>query len=295
MTQTSDGITAYVAGGLGNQLFILGAAWEQANRLGCPLYLDASNFAVNKLHPYGLDSLVTPATLLTPEQGSWRSVRVPGGRHLPIPRRLPGHVYLERSVAHYSPKVREVRPGTTLIGYFQSPLYFPTVLGALLESLRDVPETPEESAVLADLRSRPAITLHLRRGDYMHAPNGKVFLATVQYAQRAMTLLRRMDLDLPVRVFTDSVDVVRDELGDAVADFEFIERDVPLGTVATLKAMAAGEAMIMSNSSFSWWAAMLMRSRAGAKSPIVAPRPWTMSGESRADMLGADWVTLDAR
>ena len=32
----SDGICAYLQGGLGNQLFILAAAWEQAERLDCP-------------------------------------------------------------------------------------------------------------------------------------------------------------------------------------------------------------------------------------------------------------------
>jgi len=54
--------------------------------------------------------------------------------------------------------------------------------------------------------------------------------------------------------------------------------------------------MIMSNSSFSWWAALLMRSQSGQQdSLVIAPRPWTASGESRADMLEADWITLDAR
>jgi hypothetical protein len=65
--------------------------------------------------------------------------------------------------------------------------------------------------------------------------------------------------------------------------------------MATLKAMATGTSMIMSNSSFSWWAAMLMRSRPGHDGLVVAPRPWTASGESRADMLEPDWITLDAR
>ena len=100
-----DGITGYVAGGLGNQLFILGAAWEQAARLGCPLYLDASTYVVNKLYPYGLDPLGVPAVRLTPEHSPWRTVRFRTGRHLPVPRRLPGRVYVERSVQHFSPRI----------------------------------------------------------------------------------------------------------------------------------------------------------------------------------------------
>lgn len=294
MTLTRNGITSYVAGGLGNQLFILAAGWEQAARLGCPLYLDVSSYAVNKLQPYGLDVLDVPAVVLRPEQSPWRTVRAPGRRHWPVPRRLPGRVYIERSIVHFSPKIYEVRPGTTLLGYFHSPRYFPGVRQTLLDSLWKAPESPAETETIADFRSRPAITLHLRRGDYLHYPADQVFLATVAYARRAIDLLRRAGFDHPVRVFTDSVDLVRTELGGAVADLEFVERDAPLGTIATLKAMAVGTAMIMSNSSFSWWAAALLRSQQD-DCLVVAPRPWTASGQSRADMLEPDWITLDAR
>lgn len=295
MTITKDGITSYVAGGLGNQLFMLAAAWEQAARLDCPLYLDVSSFAVNKLQPYGLDALDPPATVLAPAQSPWRTMRAPRGRHWPLPRRVPGRVYFERSVPHFSPKIFEVTRGTTLIGYFHSPRYFPTIRPALLDRLWSVPETPAETATIADYRARPAVTLHLRRGDYLRAQSDKVYLATVAYAGRAVALLRRAGFDQPVRVFTDSIDVVRSELGADVEGLEFVDKDAELGTIATLKAMAAGTSMIMSNSSFSWWAAMLMRSRPGHDGLVVAPRPWTASGESRADMLEPDWITLDAR
>ena len=295
MRFTKDGITTYVAGGLGNQLFMLAAGWEQAARLDCPLYLDTSTFAVNRLRGYGLDQLDVPAIRLGPAQSPWRTVRLPRGRHWPVPRRYPGPVYLERSVAHFSPKIFRVRPGTSLVGYFQSPHYFPGVREALIDSLWRVPESPEETAVIADFRSRPAVTLHLRRGDYLSADSNKDFLATVAYALRAVRVVRRAGYDQHVRVFTDSVDLVRDELRE-IDGVELVDKDVQLGDFATLKAMAAGTAMIMSNSSFSWWAAILMRSQSGQQdSLVIAPRPWTASGESRADMLEADWITLDAR
>ena len=294
MTLTKDGITAWIAGGLGNQLFILGAAWEQAARLGCPLYLDRSSFAVNKDHGYGLDPLGLPAVVLTPAQSPWRTLRI-AGRLVPVPRRNPGRIYREASLQLFSPKIFEIRPGTTLVGYFQSSRYFPTVGPALLDHLWSVPETPEEQAVLADFRSRPAITLHLRRGDYLSGPSDRVFLATVAYARRAIALLRKAGYDHHIRVFTDSVDLVRTELDGAAESLEFVEKKTPLGTVATLKAMAAGTAMIMSNSSFSWWAAAMMRTRPGTDALVIAPRPWTGSGESRADLLEPDWITLDAR
>ncbi len=63
----------------------------------------------------------------------------------------------------------------------------------------------------------------------------------------------------------------------------------------TLKAMAAGTAMIMSNSSFSWWAATLMAHQGSVPPTIIGPRPWTASGTAKADLFEPEWISLDAR
>jgi hypothetical protein len=228
-----------VAGGLGNQLFMLGAAWEQAARLGCPLYLEASSFTVNKLYGYGLGPLDLPAVRLSSDQSPWRTVRV-GGRFVPVPRRYPGRIYREQSVQHFSPKIFEVRPGTTLLGYFQSPRYFPAVRHALLDRLWNVAETGDEKTIIRDFQGRPAITLHLRRGDYLQGPADRVFLATVDYARRAIALLRQVGCDQHVRVFTDSVDMVRTELGGTAGDLEYVESETPLGTKLELQLVGRG-------------------------------------------------------
>lgn len=288
-----EGITGYVAGGLGNQLFILAAAWEQAQRLDCPLLLDVSHFGVAGTRGLELAALQTPARILPPDE-SWRSLRISSERVLPVPNRL-GRVFLERNADAYDASIEEVKRGTTLVGYFQSPRYFPHVEGPLVRAMLAQPETSQESEMLAQMRAEPAITLHLRRGDYLAVPTHRQFIASVDYVRRALALLRRQGLDLPVRVFSDSVDLVRSELSDVDAQFLFVPDDGGLSIWSTLKAMASGAAMIMSNSSFSWWAATLMRATGASDAPVIAPRPWTRGGTAKADLLGADWVTLDAR
>lgn len=291
MNRRREGITGYIAGGLGNQLFILGAAWEQAERLGVPLLLDRSHFGVTGTRGFELDALPTPARVLDPGE-SWRSVRISSERVLPFPTRL-GRIHLERDADRYSPSIQFVRPGTTLVGYFQSPRYFPTVGPRLLEAMEGMPETDVEAETLQRMRREPAITLHLRRGDYLAVPSDRQFIASVGYARRALRLLNDLGLRLPVRVFSDSVDLVRDELADVEAEFDFVD-DRSLGIWSTIKAMASGSAMIMSNSSFSWWAATLMEHR-GTSPIVIGPRPWTAGGTAKADLLGPDWITLDAR
>jgi hypothetical protein len=295
MTANRDGVTGYVMGGLGNQLFILAAAWEQAERLSVPLYLDTSHFRVGGTFRYGLDAIEHPGLALAPTESPWRSVRINRERVLPLPRRPWGSVFLERDGDAFQPSIGKIRPGTTLIGYFQSPKYFPTVRDRIGAAMLATSETPEEAARLREMLDSPAISLHLRRGDYLAVSVDRQFVASVAYAVRSVRLLRAMGLDLPVRVFSDSVDLVKEELRGVEGDFEFVEDDGVLGTWASLKAMSAGRAMVMSNSSFSWWGAELMRRRIGGEAPVVAPRPWTQTGTAKADLLDPDWITLDAR
>ncbi|KRA22245.1 hypothetical protein ASD65_17235 [Microbacterium sp. Root61] len=282
-------------GGLGNQIFILAAAWEQARRLDVPLYLDASHFSVGGTFRYGLDAIDHPGRLLGPKESPWRSVRINRERVLPFPRRPWGHIFLERDGDRYQPAIEQITSGTTLVGYFQSPRYFPNVRDQLIASMLDTADTEAEASRLREYDRTPAISLHLRRGDYLAVSADRQFIASVAYAVRSVKLLRAMGIDLPVRVFSDSVDLVKDELRGVEGDFDFVEDDGALGTWATLKAMSAGHAMIMSNSSFSWWAAELMHRRSGGRAPVIAPRPWTQTGTAKSDLLHADWITLDAR
>lgn len=293
MNARSNSVTGYVAGGLGNQLFILAAAWNQARRLGAPLLLDCSHFAAPGTRSYGLSELDVPATVLKPRD-SWRAIRINAERLFPVPTR-PSRIFLERNPDTYQPAIERITRGTTLVGYFQSPRYFPRVHDELMTAIWATPETDGETAALREMAARPAITLHLRRGDYLAVPKERQFIATVDYARRALELLRSLGVDLPVRVFSDSVSLVREELSTTPGDFEFVEDDDTLGTWATLKAMATGEAIIMSNSSYSWWAAELVRHRRGAATYVVGPRPWTLGGTAKADLLRPEWITLDAR
>lgn len=291
-----DGVLAYIAGGLGNQLFILAAAWEQAERLGVPLYLDISHHAAKGSWAYGLDDLASPGLVLG-EKSPWRTMTVPGGRVLPVPRdpRALTRIYFEKDDARYDPAVNSIRPGTSMFGYFQSERYFSSIAEKVRSMILAAPESPAESDYLAKLGAEKRVTVHLRRGDYMLAPEDRRLVASTEYAIRARDLLRQLGVSHPLRVFSDSPDLVRSELKDADGDIEFMEDTNLLTPINTIKAMASGEAFVMSNSSFSWWAAWLMQGSKGAAARVISPRPWNETGTARADMLKKDWIGLDAR
>lgn len=296
-TDISDGICGYVAGGLGNQLFILAAAWQQATRLGAPLYLDTSFHTAPGTRPYELDTLAElPATVMAADS-PWRSRRITKLRVIPVPlprRPLRRRLYFERDGARYDRGINAIRTGTTLFGYFQSPLYFPDVAAGMEALITGAPETPAEREILDRVRADPRVGVHLRRGDYLDAAEDRRVISSTDYAIRSRDLLRRLGVEQPLRIFSDSPELVREELGGDGADIEIFDDGGVLSSVNTLKAMSAGPAFVMSNSTFSWWAAWLMARRDPATT-VIAPRPWDESGSAKADLLDPSWISLDTR
>ncbi|KFF58385.1 hypothetical protein JF66_18975 [Cryobacterium sp. MLB-32] len=193
----------------------------------------------------------------------------------------------------FDQKINDITVGTTIVGYFQSPKYFPSVADRVHSMIWNATTSEGEEAVLTELAAEPRVTVHMRRGDYLGAAaRAHHGIASAEYFERALALSDRLVPAAESLVFSDSPDVARDEMGER-RGLHFFDAAESLGTVATLKAMALGTGFIMSNSSFSWWAAWLM-SRAGER-PVVAPRPWDTSGESASDLLLPGWMTLDAR
>lgn len=297
MIDISDGICGYVAGGLGNQLFIMAAAWEQSERLNVPLYLDSSHYPAAQFRSYGLSDLDTPAIDLK-EQSPWTSLNLPGGRTLPFPRRfnpIRQRLYFEKSLSNYSPEVDSIKPGATMFGYFQSPLYFQRIASQLNKALTEAPLTQIEQDALSLSISDPRITLHLRRGDFLTLKANTQVITSVNYAKKAIETITRLGFPPKVRVFSDSPELVLEELKQLDIDIQLIREPELYSPLATMRIMSEGTAMVMSNSSFSWWAAWLMQQKQQSQTTIVAPRPWTADGNSRSDLLEKSWLSLDAR
>lgn len=288
----TPGVTGYIAGGLGNQLFILAAAWEQSRRLNCPLYLNTSYLKLSGLRDLELSQIDHPGVVL--DRPAWTSLKFPGNHIYPVPtvKAFREKVFLEKNQAQFDSRISSIKPRTTIVGYFQSPQYFPHVSKDLLSLISQAPLDKHEQEYLEELSKTPAVTLHLRRGDYQGT--GTV-IATTGYAQRAIKLVRQLGIQLPIRVFTDSPEVIATQLDDLQEDITLVDNKRLATGLGTIRAMALGEAIITSNSSFSWWGAWLADKTSPVPPVIICPRPWNETGTARADMLLKNWITLDAR
>lgn len=296
---TRSSIKAVLQGGLGNQLFIMAAALEQAHRLRTGLQL-----LVPEDLPHGGSQLKEILGLSNPHQSITicdvpiQMVDLPNYGRLPVQLQLRvfarswyPKIWRERSFS-YDSAIQSTLPGTYLLGYFQSDKYFNLVgdslIAALWESNSDSANYHEWEQNLR--LSKRSIGLHLRRGDYLHPSSVKFHgVPSAHYYREAVRRLRLSGFDGEIFLFSDDPMGAREYFRDS--DAIVIPNIGFRNSLEVMKLLALTGSMVLSNSSFSWWAAALNSSN----KLIYAPYPWHVN----LDMIGTDvyrndWNRLDS-
>jgi len=302
----ADGITMYPIERLGNQLFAYATALAQARRLDVPVYANLGFYRhvrPTRAYAYSYDLDCFANGVVVPEEDAYHrpvflglpAIRIANIWHNRVASRLPQvapPVFMEHSF-RYDERIEDIAPGTTLVGHFQSWRYFANVADELRERMSSLiaPSNWYLEMVKRISPGRGSIVLHVRRGDYVLPEQQRLQgLSTRQYYIRALSTLRRMGYDGEIFLASDSLDVAQAELaGDAV----LVPLDPPVGTdpFELVVLMSRADAIVVANSSFSWWAGFIGE-RPGHV--VVAPRPWFTQGRfDTRDLLPRDWLTLD--
>ena len=285
-----DGVVAYLQGGLGNQLFILAAAWEQAERLKCDLLINDTHYDFDKNHPLQVQDLGSPASIIKLNPLTRFFIRFQNQLGL---SKHNHKTYFEKSF-RFSKEIFEISPGTTLVGYFQSEKYFPSVGSRISNAFNTLSLSDREKELFNKYPLDSFISLHLRRGDYVTNPEAlKVHGLTERgYFINALHLLSVDSPNLPILVFTDNESLAKEELrGIPGLVFESLLKDT--SDLATIAFFSRAKHAIISNSTFSWWGAWLLnqRSKSGV---VIAPKPWfTSTSLDSTDLLPGNWSQLE--
>ena len=167
---------------------------------------------------------------------------------------------------------------TSLQGYFQSWRYFEEVKGEILFAIEQSWAVPDESR-------DPHISVQVRRGDYLEPQVRAVHgICDFSYYQEGVRTLRARLGNLPCLVHSDDGDAAR-QVAALIPHSEVSSSGLTAGSA--LRSVSAGRGLVISNSSFGWWAALAAR-----HSNVVAPLPWFASRKfDTRDLLLADWIT----
>lgn len=175
-----------------------------------------------------------------------------------------------------------------LVGYFQSYKYAEKNHQYLLKAkIQNVgPELGQLN--LASIAEKPLV-VHLRFGDYLLEENfgipSKEF-----YSTGISTLLARGNCK-SIWVFSDDLPRAREKLDlKDTLPIRWIN-SVDDSVVGTLQAMRLGQAYVIANSTFSWWAAYLSLNPSAA---VVAPNPWFVGMADPKELIPPNWEQFDA-
>jgi hypothetical protein len=271
-------IIARIKGGLGNQLFCYAAARRLALATGSELVLDdVTGFARDALYrrQYVLDRFEIPCRRATPWERMEPFERLRRGFAKAASRRLPfeRRPYLEQEGEGFDPRLLALKPKGTLYldGLWQSEHYFEDVKDRLRADLRIVP--PSDAAnrdMAARIAAKAAVSLHVR----WFAPAGSDVRenAMPQYYRRAVALMRERRPDAHFFLFSDDPAAARDVLDLPAEHVTVVDHNRSDDMAyADLWLMSQCRDLVLSNSTFSWWAAWL--AEGAGPVGVVAPGP----------------------
>ncbi len=291
-------IAIRMTGGLGNQLFEYATARALALRHGAEVGLDL-RFYHDPLfrggdieRPFELGAFSIRAVPLHQEVlPKRRKARTVAALHSQdaLPKVTPFSVYRERTHA-FDPNVLRQPDWTWLNGFFQCEQYFVDCSETIRSDLTILPEpSPENTAMAQRIRECEAVSVHIRRGDYVSDKRSADLFGPVRRAYYVRAVAHMLKhLQNPVFfVFSDEPDWVEKNL----------DLGVPLVVVRQrgpgyedIRLMALCKHNIVANSTFSWWGAWLNPS---PDKIVTAPMPWFRNPTvNTSTIVPAGWVRL---
>lgn len=289
-------IVLRLCGGLGNQMFQYAMGLRLGLAHGVPLLLDTATFAVDPQRSFQLHHLRISGREVNATE---RAQVLPLAARLhPRLRRLFGRFLPRdpRSVAEagftFDPAMLALRPPVYVDGYWQSERYFADHAEAVRgEFALAAPMSAARQLVRQRIRERVAVSVHVRRGDYVSNPVAAAYHGTCspQWYVQAMARMETLVESPAFFVFSDDTEWARANLA-APAGTEFIDPQGDGRDFEDLHLMASCRHHIIANSSFSWWGAWL---NPVPDKQVIAPAQWFAgAGHDTRDLLPSAWIRL---
>jgi|26BtaG_2_1085354.scaffolds.fasta_scaffold07878_3 hypothetical protein len=276
-------------GRLGNQMFQYAAGRALADRAGVPLALDSRGailrgegvltrvFDLELADPVHLPPLKQTNPL---RYAIWRGIGQKVGAK-PYFRR-------ERGLG-YNPAFEDWGDNSYLHGYWQSQKYFQNSAERIRSDFTFPAFSNQQNAEMAArIAESTAISLHVRRGDYLTFA-AHVLCDQAYYDAALAKVLDGLQGDPIVYVFSDDPQWAKDNLSlpceKVVVDFNGPETDFE-----DMRLMSLCQHNVIGNSSFSWWAAWLNQTP-GRR--VAGPAKWFGDPKlSNPDIFPHDWLRI---
>lgn len=293
-------IIVNIMGGLGNQMFQYACGLGLGQATGQEIRFKIDSLGREQLdrpfelsRVFGLDVPIATEAELAKVIGWWRSPdwmrKLLAKQPLKI---LNGPRFIsESNFAFVSDLTARSLHGAYLHGYWQSEAYFGAVSAVLRKAYQFVGNAgAANTAVIDRMKAAPSIGIHVRRGDYVRNPKAASMhgLVPPEHYIRAVAELRRTMPDARVFAFSDDPEWVQGFVGKNFENAECVTHNTGEDNFRDMQLMTNCDALVIANSSFSWWAAWL---NDNSQKVIVAPKRWFQDPRLDTSMLiPGDWT-----
>jgi len=296
-------IIVRLKGGLGNQMFQYAAGAALANRLSTTLKFDRS-LLDSKEQVYG--AVFRDYELAVYDLGISIASKTEIRKYNPDPVSNLGRVsnkikrifrgsrlYIEPSHA-FDPAFFRVKDDHCIVGAFQSEKYF-TEIGGEIRNALTLKKLPAGLSIQASSRISEAscCAVHVRRGDYVtNSLYSKMLGAgSAAYYEAGVKRIMQFNRIDRVLVFSDDMQWCRENLNFGITT-EFMDENLcPNDHHVQLHLMSLCNYFVISNSTYSWWAAWLSRS---SNKVVIAPAKWFRDdSKEESDIIPRSWERIN--
>lgn len=289
-------IAVKLIGGLGNQMFQYATARSLADRYDVVLKLDLSGFEQYTLRHYELGGFNIRAEIADRHDMEFFKVNT---KYRSVLQRIKGHIpfsapgmFFREASFNFDERFLSVKPPVYLDGYWQTERYFVHNAEALRHDFTSCQQLDGRNReMLAQIKAMNAVSLHVRRGDYVNDPQTNDFHGTcsLEYYHAAVDYIAERVKDQHILVFSDDHEWAKKNL-----DFKYQSTFVNINSkdqgILDMMLMCHCKHNIIANSSFSWWGAWLNQS---PDKIVVAPRSWFKSvSHDIRDLLPLAWIKI---
>ena len=179
-----------------------------------------------------------------------------------------------------------------LDGYWQSDSSFNYFNNGLRKELQvNIPLSNQSSNFLKKINSANAVSIHVRRGDYVTNSDSFNFHGTcdLEYYKEAVYKMNALIESPMFYIFSDDTDWVLHNF-NFISNFQIINHNTGDNSFEDLRLMMACKHNIIANSTFSWWAAWLNNYPSKI---IFAPKKWFNNEVANSKvMLPPNWFRI---
>jgi len=286
-----------LSGGLGNQLFQYWAGRQIAESTGCHVIYDPTKLKSHSTpRELALNEFAVGNSLPLIKRNTSRTKTLISKVNTSILLRSPKYrnfvSFLFRH--HYSTEIGFDFPAAyygrfkQISGHFQSYSYTTGLESKILEEMKLIRPTRPFLDLAEEIQKEKPIAIHVRGGDYKNLKDSLGMLSITFFEEAVETITHEYGKQ-KIWLFSDDLERVRYFSANLSLSIDRIICDNKLTSAETLKLMSMGKFLVISNSTYSWWAG-----RISSAEKVIAPNKWFKGINDPKSIYPPNWQTIES-